>query len=222
SDVSQGQVYFLLLTAVYVRLDTRSLPAKSEELPPEPTSTQGDSLNESKSSKQAMGMVGSEEEILHMDFKTGRDKITERITEEWEKLIVNEIPKISSPTCVSKPKLDHLAFRPLESNTRGAFIQPAFYDAFGLTVVEALTCGLPTFATLRGGPAKIIVHGKSSLHIDPYHETRKVVDTCWSLWIPKACAKLDRLEIRHYLEMFYALKYRKLAESVPLAVDDEK
>ncbi|GKA06884.1 hypothetical protein Tco_0686108 [Tanacetum coccineum] len=95
-----------------------SLPAKSEELPPEPTSTQGDSLNESESSdsKQAMGMIGSEEEIPQLDFKSRRDKITERITEEWEQLIVNEIPKISHLNCVSKPKLDHLAFTPIESS----------------------------------------------------------------------------------------------------------
>ncbi len=36
---------------------------------------------------------------------------------------------------------------------RGAFVQPALYEAFGLTVVEAMTCGLPTFATRNGGPA---------------------------------------------------------------------
>ncbi|EPS58667.1 sucrose synthase isoform 3, partial [Genlisea aurea] len=51
---------------------------------------------------------------------------------------------------------------------KGVFVQPAFYEAFGLTVVEAMTCGLPTFATLYGGPAEIIVHGKSGFHIDPY------------------------------------------------------
>jgi sucrose synthase len=38
-----------------------------------------------------------------------------------------------------------------------------------LTVVEAMTCGLPTFATLHGGPAEIIEHGVSGFHIDPYH-----------------------------------------------------
>ena len=54
-------------------------------------------------------------------------------------------------------------------DTRGAFVQPAVYEAFGLTVVEAMTCGLPTFATCNGGPAEIIVHGKSGYHIDPYH-----------------------------------------------------
>lgn len=53
-------------------------------------------------------------------------------------------------------------------DTKGAFVQPAFYEAFGLTVVEAMTCGLPTFATMHGGPAEIIVNGKSGFHIDPY------------------------------------------------------
>lgn len=147
------------------------------------------------------------------------------------------------------------------ADTRGAFIQPAFYEAFGLTVVEAMTCGLPTFATLHGGPAEIIVHGKSGFHIDPYHgdqvtellvkffEKTKADPAHWEaisegglqriqekytwqiyserlltlagvygFW--KHVSKLDRLEIRRYLEMFYALKFRKLAESVPLAVDE--
>ncbi|KAF2325137.1 hypothetical protein GH714_023009 [Hevea brasiliensis] len=55
------------------------------------------------------------------------------------------------------------------ADTKGAFVQPAFYEAFGLTVVEAMTCGLPTFATCHGGPAEIIEHGMSGFHIDPYH-----------------------------------------------------
>ncbi|KAL3725354.1 hypothetical protein ACJRO7_030379 [Eucalyptus globulus] len=55
------------------------------------------------------------------------------------------------------------------ADTRGVFVQPAFYEAFGLTVVEAMTCGLPTFATCHGGPAEIIEHGVSGYHIDPYH-----------------------------------------------------
>ncbi|WRX22578.1 Sucrose synthase - like 5 [Theobroma cacao] len=55
------------------------------------------------------------------------------------------------------------------ADTKGAFVQPAFYEAFGLTVVEAMTCGLPTFATCHGGPAEIIEHGISGFHVDPYH-----------------------------------------------------
>ncbi|KZV53811.1 sucrose synthase 7-like [Dorcoceras hygrometricum] len=53
------------------------------------------------------------------------------------------------------------------SDTMGAFVQPALYEAFGLTVVEAMNCGLPTFATNQGGPAEIIVDGISGFHIDP-------------------------------------------------------
>ncbi|KAL2250990.1 sucrose synthase [Sesamum indicum] len=146
------------------------------------------------------------------------------------------------------------------ADTRGAFVQPAFYEAFGLTVVEAMTCGLPTFATLHGGPAEIIVHGKSGFHIDPYNgeQVAEVLvdffEKCkhdpshwetisagglkriqekytWQIYSDrlltlagvygfwKYVSKLDRREIRRYLEMFYALKFRKLAEAVPLAVE---
>ncbi|XP_022960819.1 sucrose synthase-like [Cucurbita moschata] len=147
------------------------------------------------------------------------------------------------------------------ADTKGAFVQPAVYEAFGLTVVEAMTCGLPTFATCNGGPAEIIVNGKSGFHIDPYHgdqaaeilvnffQKSKEDPTHWDkisqaglqriyekytwqiyserlltltgvygFW--KHVSNLDRLESRRYLEMFYALKYRKLADSVPLAVDE--
>ncbi|KHN47619.1 Sucrose synthase [Glycine soja] len=146
-------------------------------------------------------------------------------------------------------------------DTRGAFVQPAVYEAFGLTVVEAMTCGLPTFATCNGGPAEIIVHGKSGYHIDPYHgdhaaeilveffEKSKADPSHWDkisqgglkrihekytwqiysdrlltltgvygFW--KHVTNLERRESKRYLEMFYALKYRKLAESVPLAIEE--
>jgi sucrose synthase len=51
----------------------------------------------------------------------------------------------------------------------GAFVQPALFEAFGLTVIEAMTSGLPTFATVFGGPLEIIEEGKSGYHIDPNH-----------------------------------------------------
>ncbi|MGB5376291.1 MAG: sucrose synthase [Polyangiales bacterium] len=53
------------------------------------------------------------------------------------------------------------------ADQRGAFVQPAFFEAFGLTVVEAMSSGLPTFATRYGGPSEIIQDGKSGFHIDP-------------------------------------------------------
>ncbi|GJU04710.1 sucrose synthase [Tanacetum coccineum] len=53
-----------------------------------------------------------------------------------------------------------------------------------------------------------------------YSERLLTLAGVYGFW--KHVSKLDRLEIRRYLEMFYALKYRQLAESVPLAVDEEK
>lgn len=78
------------------------------------------------------------------------------------------------------------------ADTRGAFVQPALYEAFGLTVIEAMNCGLPTFATNQGGPAEIIVDGVSGFHIDPnrgeessnkiadFFEKCKVDNECWN------------------------------------------
>ncbi len=55
------------------------------------------------------------------------------------------------------------------ADRRGAFVQPALFEAFGLTVIEAMTSGLPTFATRYGGPLEIIEDGVSGFHIDPNH-----------------------------------------------------
>ncbi len=55
------------------------------------------------------------------------------------------------------------------ADRRGVFVQPALFEAFGLTVVEAMISGLPTFATRYGGPLEIIEHGVSGYHIDPNH-----------------------------------------------------
>jgi len=34
-------------------------------------------------------------------------------------------------------------------------VQPALFEAFGLTILEAMISGLPTFATQFGGPLKL-------------------------------------------------------------------
>ena len=53
------------------------------------------------------------------------------------------------------------------ADRHGVFVQPAYFEAFGLTVIEAMASGLPTFATRYGGPLEIIVDGVSGFHIDP-------------------------------------------------------
>ena len=139
------------------------------------------------------------------------------------------------------------------ADRRGAFVQPALFEAFGLTVIEAMISGLPTLATRYGGPLEIIKDGISGYHLDPNHgeasadiiaeflETSSKDKTHWEaisnggiervrkrytweiyaermmtlsriygFW--KYVTNLERDETRRYLEMFYALQYRSLAE----------
>ena len=53
------------------------------------------------------------------------------------------------------------------ADRRGVFVQPALFEAFGLTVIEAMGSGLPVFATCYGGPLEIIEDGQSGFHINP-------------------------------------------------------
>ena len=53
------------------------------------------------------------------------------------------------------------------ADLRGVFVQPALFEAFGLTVIEAMACGLPVFATQFGGPSEIIRHGVDGFLINP-------------------------------------------------------
>jgi len=65
------------------------------------------------------------------------------------------------------------------ADKRGVFVQPAFFEAFGLTVIEAMASGLPTFATQYGGPLEIIVNTVSGFHINPNHgdkAAKKIAD----------------------------------------------
>lgn len=49
----------------------------------------------------------------------------------------------------------------------GVFAQPAFMETFGLTVVEAMACGLPVVVTCFGGPSEIVVDEESGAVRDP-------------------------------------------------------
>jgi sucrose synthase len=141
------------------------------------------------------------------------------------------------------------------ADRRGAFVQPALFEAFGLTVIEAMSSGLPTFATLFGGPMEIIEDGVSGFHVDPnegehaaqrlldffrrcsddpgewerisqgalqrvetrytwkrYAERLMTLSKVYGFW--RYVTGLERAETQRYLEMFYALQFRPLAEKI--------
>ena len=56
------------------------------------------------------------------------------------------------------------------ADKKGIFVQCGLFEGFGLTVIESMRSGLPTFATLYGGPLEIIQDKKSGFLIDPIEE----------------------------------------------------
>jgi sucrose synthase len=101
----------------------------------------------------------------------------------------------------------------------GVFVQPALFEAFGLTVIEAMSSGLPTFATRYGGPLEIIVDGVSGYHIDPMQGEmvasqladfleRSAVDP--GHWRQLSDAAIDRIE-SHYTWRLYARRMLTLS-----------
>ncbi len=137
----------------------------------------------------------------------------------------------------------------------GAFVQPALFEAFGLTVIEAMNTGLPTFVTRFGGPLEIVEDDVSGFHINPnqgaraaqrmadffsrcretpaewqriskgaldrvsarytwkgYAERLMTLSRVYGFW--HYVTDLERDELRRYLEMFYSLQYRPLAQAM--------
>ena len=149
------------------------------------------------------------------------------------------------------------------ADLKGIFVQPALFEAFGLTVIEAMISGLPIFATQYGGPLEIIQHDISGFHINPnqYQKTgdqlSNFLQDCkespqvWEKYSSKAIERvqthytwekyankimtlsrvygfwkfvtnLERSETRRYLQMFYSLQYRPMAEKLESLLEAEK
>ncbi|MFZ9737867.1 MAG: sucrose synthase [Prochlorotrichaceae cyanobacterium] len=65
------------------------------------------------------------------------------------------------------PKVDSGEIYRVIADRQGLFVQPALFEAFGLTVLEAMVSGVPTFATRFGGPLEIIQDGHNGFYINP-------------------------------------------------------
>jgi sucrose synthase len=68
---------------------------------------------------------------------------------------------------VRLPKSDSGEIYRVIADRQGVFVQPALFEAFGLTILEAMISGLPTFATQFGGPLEIIQDRVNGFYINP-------------------------------------------------------
>ncbi|NOR22960.1 MAG: glycosyltransferase [Desulforhopalus sp.] len=60
---------------------------------------------------------------------------------------------------------------------RGVFVNPAFHEPFGITILEAAATGIPIVATNNGGPVEILAKCDCGLLIDP-RDTKAIARAC--------------------------------------------
>ncbi|WOL17308.1 putative sucrose-phosphate synthase 1 [Canna indica] len=68
----------------------------------------------------------------------------------------------------------------LAAKTKGVFINPAFIEPFGLTLIEAAANGLPIVATKNGGPVDIHKVLDNGILVDP-HDQQAIADALYKL-----------------------------------------
>ncbi|MEM8781001.1 MAG: sucrose synthase, partial [Cyanobacteria bacterium P01_G01_bin.49] len=68
---------------------------------------------------------------------------------------------------VRLPKTESGEIYRVIADRRGIFVQPALFEPFGLTILEAMVSGLPTFGTQFGGPLEIIQDHINGFYINP-------------------------------------------------------
>ncbi|HAG80434.1 MAG TPA: sucrose synthase [Cyanobacteria bacterium UBA12227] len=80
---------------------------------------------------------------------------------------------------VRLPKRDSGEIYRVIADHQGIFVQPALFEAFGLTILEAMITGLPTFGTQFGGPLEIIQDTVNGFLINPTNQeetAQKILD----------------------------------------------
>lgn len=121
------------------------------------------------------------------------------------------LPKHHLPEDV--PQLYRLAAR-----RRGAFVNPALTEPFGLTLIEAAASGLPVVATADGGPRDIIANCDNGLLVDPLDTAAIAAALEALLDDPRAWQRRARRGMagvaRHYTWDAHVSKYLKAVEAM--------
>lgn len=68
--------------------------------------------------------------------------------------------------------------------SHGVFVNPALIEPFGLTLIEAGSCGVPIVATRDGGPRDIIGNCRNGILVDP-SDSGKIAAACRKILIDR-------------------------------------
>lgn len=70
------------------------------------------------------------------------------------------------------------------ADSYGVFVNPALVEPFGLTLIEAGSCGLPIVATRDGGPTDIVANCDNGILIDPTR-SEEIAAACKKILVDK-------------------------------------
>lgn len=62
-------------------------------------------------------------------------------------------------------------------DSKGVFVNPAFHEPFGITVIEAGATGVPVVVTNNGGPVEILDNCKCGILVEP-RDTKQIAAAC--------------------------------------------
>ncbi|MGD9279779.1 MAG: sucrose synthase [Desulfobacterales bacterium] len=117
---------------------------------------------------QAFGMSKTLQRSCNLIFAAGTIHVEDSSDSEERNEITKAYDLIESYNLHGKlrwlpsiTKLDTGEVYRIIADHGGIFVQPALFEAFGLTIIEAMASGLPTFAPKFGGPLEIIEYGVS-------------------------------------------------------------
>jgi sucrose-phosphate synthase len=98
---------------------------------------------------------------------------------------------------------------------RGVYVNPAFAESFGLTLIEAAASGLPLVTTDSGGPRDIVANCRNGLVVPPGDEPALAAALREALGDPQQWAAWSRNGLRgvrdHYTWDAHVRRYLKVA-----------
>jgi sucrose-phosphate synthase len=112
-------------------------------------------------------VAGSRDDIREIDEEGPREVLTDML------LLIDKYDLYGQVAYPKHIDFDSVAeiYR-IAARSRGVFVNPAYTEPFGLTLIEAAASGLPMVATNDGGPRDIIEYCKNGLLVDPYDAER--------------------------------------------------
>lgn len=105
---------------------------------------------------------------------------------ENEQILMDEIETVISKhnLCDKVCIVKHLKYKTeggeiyrIVYDSRGVFVNPAYHEPFGITIIEAAATGIPVVATNNGGPVEILTNCKCGILVEP-RDTVAIADSC--------------------------------------------